>query len=370
MSLKGWKRLKNIDTMAYLQVQNLRVIIDDFILQDINFSLERGKVLALLGPSGSGKTSLIQAISGLIPISEGSVIVNGLNITDTPVHKRKIGIVFQDFALFPHLNVYENIAFGLKSQRPSIRNLGDRISCLLDLVGLSGYEKRDVTTLSGGEKQRVALARTLAPQPEIILFDEPLSAVDEELRFKLREQLSRIQQELGFTAIYVTHDREEAFYFADKIGIIFAGKIWQIDKPEEVYEKPISPVVAGFLGIDNQLAARVIKKAKEGYMAEYKGLNIYLELKTELSRDDSLTILLKPENIELSAEKKTRNSFPVKLIGSRNYGSKRESVVELAGQTLKIIQTGERPPLLNSEQLYLNTGHNSLLVYKDDKLIS
>ncbi len=356
--------------MAYLQVRNLRVVIDDFVLQDIDFSLERGKILALLGPSGSGKTSLIQAIAGLIPVAAGDISIDDIDVTDTPVHKRNIGIVFQDFALFPHLNVYDNIAFGLKSRRIFTRNLNDRISYLLQLVGLSGYEKRDVTTLSGGEKQRVALARTLAPQPEIILFDEPLSAVDEELRTRLREQLFRIQQELGFTAIYVTHDREEAFYFADKIGIIFAGRIWQIDTPEEVYERPVSPVIAGFLGIDNRLAANVIEKQREGYMVEYAGLNIYLNTKTDLSKDDRIDILLKPEKIKLSAEKDAENSLPIKLLSSRNYGSKTEFLVELAGLNMKIIQTGEKLPLISSDQLYLNLDQESMLVYKDEKLIS
>ncbi|MBW6515713.1 MAG: ABC transporter ATP-binding protein [Candidatus Cloacimonetes bacterium] len=356
--------------MAYLQVENLRVVVDDFELNDINIDLEQGKILSLLGPSGAGKSTLIQAISGLIPINNGKISVKNIDITKLPVHKRKIGIVFQDFALFPHLNVYNNIAFGLRSQRLSKKTIQDKITYLLDLVGLSSYEKRDVNTLSGGEKQRVALARTLAPQPDIILFDEPLSAVDEELRTRLREQLAKVQQELGFTALYVTHDREEAFYFADLIGVIFEGRIWQIDRPGFVYEKPVNPVVARFLGIENRLTVEIIEEYKEGYMAKFVGHNIYIISKDDLQKGDLIDVLIKPERALISEQQEEENTFPVSLISSKNYGSKSELSVDLFGAPIKILLPDSKPLSLRTDQLFLKLKPENLLSYKNNVLLN
>lgn len=356
--------------MSFLQVDNLTVTIDDFTLDEINFSIEKGNILALLGPSGSGKTSLIQAISGLIPISRGRIVVAGKDITDLPVHKRKIGIVFQEFALFPHLTVYENIAFGLKNQKLPNKVIRDKVAFLLDLVGMKGYEKRNTTALSGGEKQRVALARTLAPQPDIILFDEPLSAVDEELRTRLREQLAAIHQEVGFTAVYVTHDREEAFFFADLIGIIFKGRIWQIDKPEQVYDKPVTPFIAGFLGIENRLSAKVVEKFNGGYLVKCSEQNIYIKTKAILRANDQLEILIKPENAFLSNQPAGQNSFPVKLLSSKSFGSKSEYLVSFAGRKIKSFNLQNTPQIANQQNLFLNLKPETLLVYKDNDPVS
>ena len=356
--------------MGYLQVDNLCVVVDDFALNDINIDLQQGQILALLGPSGAGKSTLIQAISGLIPITSGKISVNGNEITDLPTHKRKIGIVFQDFALFPHLNVFDNIAFGLRTQKLSKREIRDRVHELLQLTGLADFEKRDINSLSGGEKQRIALARTLAPQPDIILFDEPLSAVDEELRTHLREQLARVQQKLGFTALYVTHDREEAFYFADLIGIIFDGRIWQIDKPEKVYERPVNPTVARFLGIENRLTVEVMEAQKEGYMAKFADNRIYFKTSHSLLRGAIIDILIKPEKALLSGEPGIENSFPVKLLSSKNYGAKAEFLVDLAGNSLKIIIPEMNIPDIISDKLFLTLKIDHLLVYKDNELLT
>jgi len=343
--------------------------VDDFELKEINLELEQGKILALLGPSGSGKSTLIQAISGLITVQAGKILVNNSDITSTPVHKRKIGVVFQDFALFPHLNVYHNVAFGLKSQQLSRKAIRDRVHQLLELVGLENFSQREVNSLSGGEKQRIALARTLAPKPDIILFDEPLSAVDEELRIRLREQLANIQKELGFTTIYVTHDREEAFYFADLIGIIFNGRIWQIDRPENVYEKPVSPIVARFLGIENRLSGEVIEPFQEGYMVNYADYQIYIKSKVTLNIGDQIDILLKPEKAILTRQQVKVNSFPVKLISSKNYGNKAEYLVDFAGNSIKVLQSESELLLPPSNELYLTLKAEHLLVYKDNVLL-
>jgi ABC-type Fe3+/spermidine/putrescine transport system ATPase subunit len=356
--------------MPFLEIENLRVVVDDFTLREVSFCLNEGEVLALLGPSGAGKTTLIEALSGLTPLTSGRILIKGRDITHLPVHKRRIGIVFQDLALFPHLNVYENISFGLKNRKLSRTVISEKVNTLLALLGLSGFEKRDVSSLSGGEKQRVALARTLAPEPDIILFDEPLSAVDEELRSRLREQLSAIQQRLGFTALYVTHDRDEAFYFADMIGVIFDGRIWQIDKPQNVYEQPVTPKVAEFLGIENRLRAEVIVDQAEGYMVRFADEKLYLTLQEKLQPGDLLDILIKPEKALLTEEALSANTFPVTIKNSKNYGSKTEYIVELAGQKLKVLLRDTRILFQPDDHLHLTLNPKDLLVYKNNVLIN
>lgn len=232
----------------FLEIENLGFFYGDFALRIPFLGLERGQLLSLLGPSGCGKSTLIQLISGLLPWERGKIYLNGKEITHAKPHKRSIGVVFQDLALFPHLNVYENIAFGLKMQK--CKNIKPKVEELLKLTNLQGFAKRKVQELSGGEKQRVALARTLAPSPELILFDEPLSALDEYLRENLRLQIKELQQKTGFTAIFVTHDRQEAYFMGDILSVMSAGEIVAWGKPEQVFKQPASLEVAKFLGYD------------------------------------------------------------------------------------------------------------------------
>jgi len=226
---------------------------------DISFAVDDGEILCLLGPSGCGKTTLLRLIAGLEIPDSGKVLFEGRDIRGVPVHRRNFGLMFQDQALFPHKNVFENIAFGLQMQGLPADEIRERVAEVLDLVGMVGFEKRDVNQLSGGEQQRVALARSLAPHPRLLMLDEPLGALDRALRERLMNELRTILKSAGVTAIYVTHDQQEAFAVADRVIIMDRGRKVQEGKPEEVYQRPATEFVARFLGLENLLPGRVVE---------------------------------------------------------------------------------------------------------------
>jgi ABC-type Fe3+/spermidine/putrescine transport system ATPase subunit len=228
-------------------------------VQDVSLELPEGETLALLGPSGCGKSTLLRLIAGLEPVSSGRILLDGHDITGVPPQSRGFGMVFQDYALFPHLNVFHNVAFGLLGVPVSVKRR--RVQELLELVGLSSYERRRTFELSGGEQQRVALARALAPQPKVLLLDEPLSNLDFALRETLKRELARILDSLDIRAIYVTHDQGEAFALADRIAIMRRGQLVQEGAPDEVYAHPADPWVAGFLGHSNLYSQAVVGAA-------------------------------------------------------------------------------------------------------------
>jgi thiamine transport system ATP-binding protein len=251
-----------------LQIRGIEKIYPDFRLE-LDFQVCQGELLILLGPSGCGKTTTLRLIAGFIDSDSGTLAMDGHRIDTLAAHRRRIGIVFQDYALFPHLNVRDNIGFGLRMQHWSPGDSRRRIEELLHLVSLEGYAKRKVTRLSGGEQQRIALARALAPQPRLLLLDEPLSALDAKLRKGLRIEIRRIQRELGVTTLYVTHDQEEALVLGDRIAVMREGHIEQIDTPERVYNRPANLFVGTFLGQANLLRGRLVRRlgSSDGQMA-------------------------------------------------------------------------------------------------------
>lgn len=221
------------------------------VLRGIDLSIADNEIVCLLGPSGCGKTTLLRIIAGLERLDNGEVLLNRQNIASVPTHQRGFGLMFQDFALFPHMNVAANVAFGLRMQNEPAAVQRQRVSEMLDLVGLSGFEQRDVARLSGGERQRVALARSLAPNPKLLMLDEPLGSLDAVLREELIIELRTIIKQLGLTAIYVTHDQHEAFAIADRIAVMNKGLVEQFAAPPTLYNHPSSEFVARFLGLDN-----------------------------------------------------------------------------------------------------------------------
>ncbi len=221
------------------------------LLQDIGFALQQGEILCLLGPSGSGKTTLLRLIAGLEKEDSGSIVFRGRDISTIPPHKRNFGMMFQEYALFPHKNVRQNIAFGLEMQHCRPDELLHRVDAMLDLVGLQGLGHRRINELSGGERQRVALARSLAPEPQLLLLDEPLGSLDRTLRDRLTGEIRCILKKLGVTAIFVTHDQAEAFSVADKIAVLHNGVLQQFGTPESLYRRPRNATVAAFLGFTN-----------------------------------------------------------------------------------------------------------------------
>jgi ABC-type Fe3+/spermidine/putrescine transport system ATPase subunit len=234
------------------------------LLNDISFNVSTGETVCLLGASGSGKSTLLRIIAGLEDAESGFISFNGVNLTSTPPHLRDFGLVFQDYALFPHLNVDDNVAFGLKMRRLPQDEIQERVASALEMVNLSGFENRQVTDLSGGEQQRVALARALAIRPRLLMFDEPLGALDRTLREDLLNELRRILQHTNIPAIYVTHDQEEAFAIADRVLILHNGQIVREGNPIEVWEHPGSVFVAGFLGLGKVIEGKVKVQKQEG----------------------------------------------------------------------------------------------------------
>ncbi|RLC97758.1 MAG: iron ABC transporter ATP-binding protein [Chloroflexi bacterium] len=281
--------------MPLLKLDNVcKSYPDGWTLGDVSFTVEQGEIVCLLGPSGCGKTTLLRIIAGLETLESGRVLVDGRDVSRVPPHRRGFGLMFQEYALFPHKDVFGNVAFGLRMQGLEREVVVARVAEALELVGLAGFERRDVNQLSGGEQQRVALARSLAPQPRLLMLDEPLGALDRALRERLMEELPVILHRAGVTAITVTHDQGEALALADRVVLMRVGHVVQVGTPEQVYRRPASAWAARFLGLTNLLEARVVKRG----LVE-TGIGNF-ELETEDWEKGQL--LIRPEAAQLSAD--------------------------------------------------------------------
>lgn len=239
--------------MEYIQLKDIRVSYDNKnnILEGLNLNINKGELVSLLGPSGCGKTTTLRVIAGFIEPKDGKFLLEGEDLTNVPVHKRNFGLVFQSYALFPHLSVYENVAFGLKLKKLDKEVIKEKVEAMLKVCDLEGLGERFPKELSGGQRQRVALARALVIEPKILLLDEPLSNLDAKLRINMRIEIKRIQKKLGITTIFVTHDQEECFSISDKVAVMNNGVIEQYDTPEEIYAHPKTQFVAKFIGFEN-----------------------------------------------------------------------------------------------------------------------
>jgi putative spermidine/putrescine transport system ATP-binding protein len=265
-------------------------------LDGFSISIAPGEFVALLGPSGCGKTTALRAVAGLEQLDAGRVLVGGDDITHVPPHRRNLGMVFQAYSLFPNMNALENVAFGLEVRRVPPTRRRERAGELLDLVGLSGLAGRYPHELSGGQQQRVALARALCVQPRLLLLDEPLSALDAKVRAQLRDEIRRIQLEVGITTLFVTHDQEEALSMADRVGVMRAGRLEQLGSPAEVYSTPATNFVAEFVGSVSRLPGRV---AAPG-LIEVLGSRLTVPTRgVELTVGSQVDVLVRPESIRI-----------------------------------------------------------------------
>jgi putative spermidine/putrescine transport system ATP-binding protein len=268
-------------------------------VSDVSFAVKQGHVLSLLGPSGCGKTTVMRMIAGLIAPSAGSIAIKGRPVNEIPVHKRNVGMLFQNYALFPHLTVAQNIAFGLEMRKIAKAAALQKADAALAMVRLEGFGARYPHQLSGGQQQRVALARALVIEPAVLLLDEPFGALDKKLRENMQIEMRQLQQRLGITTLMVTHDQDEALTLSDRIAVMRAGNIEQLGTPAEIYQRPVSRFVASFIGTSNFFTGKVTGRQNGGYTVESRD-GVKLGLHGVPPDQPNVTVALRPEGIQLS----------------------------------------------------------------------
>src|SRR6266566_2006370 len=307
-------------------------------VRDVSLTVEPGELVTLLGPSGCGKTTTLRVVAGFEQPDEGRVYVGEQDVTDLMVYRRSIGFVFQSYALFPHLTTFDNVAYGLRVRRLPAATIRARVGQVLELVGLPGYERRFPNQLSGGEQQRVAVARAVVVEPQLLLFDEPLSNLDAKLRVQMRAELSRLQRQLAITTVYVTHDQEEAMAISDRIAVMRQGVIVQVGTAEELYRTPRSAFVAQFIGRVNLVESRVLGATGGRVAVDLWGASLSVATDDVYAPGQRLFLVLRPESLTLVPEsaKATEGEVVVPgVVRSRMYlGEKVEYAVEVAGTLL------------------------------------
>ena len=267
------------------------------ILDDISFELEKGKFYTLLGPSGCGKTTILRLIAGFMEPTQGDIYFDGELVNNIPANERQVNTVFQDYALFPHLNVFENVAFGLRIKKVNNKEVTERVLEALKFVSLAGFENREITEMSGGQRQRVAIARAIVNDPKVILLDEPLSALDLKLRSEMQYELRELQQRLGKTFVFVTHDQEEALAMSDEIFVMNEGKIQQSGTPLDIYDEPINRFVADFIGESNIVEGRMVRD----YLVEFNGKQFEC-VDGGVKPNEKVDIIIRPEDLVITTQ--------------------------------------------------------------------
>ncbi|MCX6640440.1 MAG: ABC transporter ATP-binding protein [bacterium] len=314
-------------------VKNLNKKFGDFTaVDDVSFEVEQGKLVALLGPSGSGKSTILRIIAGLEEPDSGAVYLTGEDATALPTQRRNVGFVFQHYALFKHMTVAKNIAFGLEVQKRPQNEIKNRVEELLDLVQLKGYENHYPSQLSGGQRQRVALARALAPKPKVLLLDEPFGALDAKVRQNLAGWLRQLHREVQVTSIFVTHDQEEAIEISDRIVVLNRGRVEQIGRPEEIYDKPLTKFVASFIGHANVIEAIV----QDGKVLAGKD-RIELPVSHALSESGEAVVLVRPEDIVI-AKDASASELSASIVGIRYRGDVYELTLQMSEVTLHAVE--------------------------------
>ena len=324
---------------AAVDLRHVTLAYGEFVaVKDVSLSIRKGEFVTLLGPSGCGKTTILRSIAGLVQPTGGEISVAGRRIDNIPIHKRNIGLVFQNYALFPHKTIFDNIAFGLKYRNVEKQEIARKVTRALEMVRLPGVEKKLPSEMSGGQQQRIALARAIVIEPDVLLLDEPLSALDANLREEMRTELKIIQREVGITTIFVTHDQDEALAMSDRIVVMNKGLIEQVGTPEDVYRRPESRFVASFLGQSNLLPGRV--SAIAGGTATLrldKGHDIAAAAPQNLKDGASVTAIVRAQKVQLGPPE--RGGLRGRIISTSYLGGSAAYFVDMGGITLQAIAT-------------------------------
>ena len=318
-----------------LELKNIALSFDgEKILDGINLDIKDKEFITFLGPSGCGKTTTLRIIAGFLEPDEGDVIFENNKINGVPAYKRQVNTIFQRYALFPHLNVYENVAFGLRVKKMKEKEIKEKVEEMLKLVNLTGLEKRSIDKLSGGQQQRVAIARAIANHPKVLLLDEPLAALDLKLRKDMQKELKKIQQQLGITFIFVTHDQEEALTMSDRVVVMDAGKIQQIGTPQDIYNEPINAFVADFIGESNILDGKMLKD----YFVEFSGAKFEC-LDKGFETNELVDVVVRPEDVDIVPVEKGQLTGVVTSVAFS--GVHYEIIVDIGGFKWMIQTTDE-----------------------------
>jgi spermidine/putrescine transport system ATP-binding protein len=346
---------------ADVTIERVTKRFDDVVAVDeLSLEIESGSFFALLGPSGCGKTTTLRMIGGFEEPNEGAIYLGDREVSGLPSYKRDVNTVFQSYALFPHLTIFENVAFGLRRKGVGRGETTERVGEALELVDLAGYDKRKPTQLSGGQQQRVALARALVNRPRVLLLDEPLGALDLKLRKQMQLELKRIQHEVGITFVHVTHDQEEAMTMANTIAVMEGGHIEQLGSPTELYETPRTAFVAGFLGVSNLIAGEVI----DGDVVTPNGIR--LQVASLNSATGSVAVGVRPEKIQLDGDE--ANRIPGRILESAYIGVATQYVVETdVGRLMVFAQNthGSSEPIGPGSSVTLTFSPESTFVLED-----
>jgi putative spermidine/putrescine transport system ATP-binding protein len=335
-----------------LSLRRLRKAFGTTVAVDgVSLDAAPGEFLSLLGPSGCGKSTVLRMVAGLVEPDEGQIVLAGEDITRIPVHRRHLGLVFQSYALFPHMTVFENVAFGLRRRRVDEGELCSRVERMLDLVRLGRLGGRHPRELSGGQQQRVALARALVTEPRVLLLDEPLSNLDALLRDEMRVELKRLQERLGTTMIFVTHDQAEALTLSDRVVVMESGRVEQIGRPEEVYRRPATPFVARFMGRANFFPGIVAERDARGVLVALEGgLSVRACARDDIDVGQRVQMAIRQESIRLAPASvpatSTPNRFPATVVFHAFAGQAHHYVLQLAdGRELEVATPGTEAPL-------------------------
>ena len=352
---------------AAVEFRDIQITYGKFTaVQDFSLSIDKGSFVTLLGPSGCGKTTILRSLAGLVDVTRGQISIGGRRVDDVPIYRRNIGLVFQNYALFPHKTVFDNVAFGLKYRNVPKVEIAGKVARALEMVRLPGTEKKLPSQLSGGQQQRIALARAILFGPEVLLMDEPLSALDANMREDMRVEIKKIQKETGITAIFVTHDQEEALSMSDRIVVMNAGRMEQVGTPQQVYDAPATRFVADFLGKANMLDGTVTGcTGGRAVVALAAGARVTVATPRPLAEAAAVTLVVRPQKLTLAGPE-AANRLEGRVVSTSYLGSNAVYEVDLGGALVRanIALTGD--PLREGAAVALDLDPEAVVLLDGD----